>query len=253
MNRAELKKEAKKNLSGNWQWAVLLTLVTFIICGLAGALIRWVDSFLAAMLMVGYAYTFLDLNHGILEKNYFTAMFSGFTHNRFVPVFLNWLLSTLFITLWTLLLIIPGIIKALAYSQSYYIIKDMLESGQEVQPIEAITKSRQLMDGHKWEFFVLELSFIGWGILSCITLGIGFLWLKPYMQMTNVKYYRQLAGDQFKGGQAAHNDPEELATPTASETDQPVEPNDKAEQLDELKQDEPNAEPTHPEQPKNED
>lgn len=222
MNRAALKKDAKKQLTGNWQWAVIFTLVTGIIGGLVSGLTTGIGAFLAAMLWVGYAFTFLDLNHGQLEKNYFTAMFSSFTHNRFVPVFMNWLLATLFTILWSLLLVIPGIIKALAYSQSFYIVKDMVESGQDVQPTEAITKSRQLMDGHKWEFFVLQLSFIGWGILACITFGIGFLWLKPYVQLTNAKYYRQLAGDQFKGRQTVKDPNDDSATDDSHDkTDEP--------------------------------
>lgn len=140
----------------------------------------------------------MDLaDDGTKENNYFTALFAAFTRDRILPVFINWLLSTIFICLWSLLLIVPGIVKALAYSQAKYIVKDLVDSGQEVGATEAITNSRQLMNGHKWEYFLLNLTFTGWVILGCLSLGIGFLWISPYIQVTKAKYYRKLAGDQF--------------------------------------------------------
>lgn len=198
MDRIELKRQAKQKLTGNWQWSVVLTLLTGIIASAIGGFTYGIGAFVAAMIWVGFAYTYLDFTEGTQEQNYFSAMFSAFTKNRFIPVFLTWLLSSLFTFFWSLLFIIPGIIKALAYSQAFYIAKDLMDSGHDVQATEAITRSRELMNGHKWEYFVLQLSFLGWAILACITLGIGFLWLKPYMQTTNVLYYRQLAGDRFK-------------------------------------------------------
>lgn len=198
MDRTTLKSQAKKALKGNWSWGVLMTLLTAIIGGLIGCISYGIAYFISAMLLIGYSYTFLDLMAGKKESNYFTAIFSAFAKERLIPVFLTWLLSAIFTALWTLLLIVPGIVKAMAYSQAFFITKDMVEAGQEVAPTEAITKSRQLMNGHKMEFFVLQLSFLGWAILACLTLGIGFLWLKPYITATNAAYYRQLAGDQFK-------------------------------------------------------
>ena len=80
---------------------------------------------------------------------------------------------SIFVILWTLLLIIPGIIKSLSYSQTFYVLKDH----PEYSMTEAITESRKIMQGYKWKYFLLNLSFIGWGILSLFTLGIGLLWL----------------------------------------------------------------------------
>ncbi|WP_251545686.1 DUF975 family protein [Limosilactobacillus caecicola] len=199
MNRENLKTQAKSLLSGNWQWAVIFSLLTAIITGVISALTGGIGMIVGGLIFAGYAYTFLDFTAGQRENNYFTAMFAAFTSIRFIPVFLTWLLQTIFTFLWSLLLVIPGIIKALAYSQAFYIAKDLLDSGQEVAATEAITKSRELMDGHKWEFFVLQLSFLGWALLCIFTFGIGFLWLRPYMQTTNALYYRQLAGNRFRG------------------------------------------------------
>lgn len=197
MDRIELKRDAKQKLSGNWQWAVILTLLTSLIGGGIGGITWGVGSFIAGMIWIGYDYAMLDFTEGHQEQNFFNAMFCAFTNNRFIPVFLTWLLELIFLCLWSLLMIVPGIIKAMAYSQAYYIAKDLMESGKDVQATEAITRSRELMDGHKWEFFVLQLSFLGWAILSCLTFGIGFLWLLPYIHTTNALYYRQLAGDHF--------------------------------------------------------
>lgn len=198
MDRITLKTEAKKALKNNWTWAVVLTLLTGIIAGLLSWITSGFGSIIVSFLMIGFYYSFLDLLDGKKEDNYFTAMFSAFTKGRFVPVLLTWLLTAVFTFLWSLLLIVPGIIKALSYSQAFFITKDMVDSGQDVAPTEAITKSRQLMHGHKMEYFVLQLSFLGWAILACLTLGIGFLWLKPYINTTNAAYYRKLAGDKYR-------------------------------------------------------
>ena len=67
----------------------------------------------------------------------------------------------------------------------------------DTEPLEALRKSKEMMIGHKMEFFVLQLSFIGWVLLSILTLGVGTLWLMPYMEVTNAKYYDKLK--QAKG------------------------------------------------------
>lgn len=205
MNLSELRADARKSLAGNWNWAALLTFLAAIISCAVGLLQDDLGNILFALLSISLAYTFLDLaDDGTKENNYFTAMFSAFTRDRILPVFINWLLSTIFICLWSLLLIVPGIIKTLAYSQSKFIVKDMVDSGQEVDATEAIRKSRQLMNGHKGEYFLLQLTFIGWAMLGCLSLGIGFLWISPYIHVTNAKYYRKLAGDQFLNSKVAN-------------------------------------------------
>lgn len=100
------------------------------------------------------------------------------------------LLSGIYTFLWSLLLIIPGIIKAFAYSQAMYIIAEEPNIGTR----EALRRSEEMMVGHKAEYFVLQLSFIGWGILSTFTFGILTLWLVPYMNATMANYYQELKG-----------------------------------------------------------
>ena len=98
-------------------------------------------------------------------------------------------LRDLFRFLWGLLLIVPGIIKRYAYRMAPYILADHPElSGTEV-----LTLSRQMMDGHKWRTFVLDLSFLGWNILSALTFGLlGVFYVNPYRCCTNAELYREL-------------------------------------------------------------
>ena len=110
----------------------------------------------------------------------------------------------LFIFLWTMLFIIPGIIASLAYSQTIYIMLDH----PDMSALDAIRASKQLMKGHKWEYFVLGLSFIGWSILSSFTLGLLSIWLTPYQYVTYANYYNGLvnwtgAPEEEPAGQAA--------------------------------------------------
>jgi uncharacterized membrane protein len=91
----------------------------------------------------------------------------------------------LFIVLWLLLLIIPGIIAAISYSMTFYILAD----DKSIKPMEAIDKSKKMMDGYKWKYFFLCLRFFGWALLCILTLGIGFLWLIPYINVSIAKFY----------------------------------------------------------------
>jgi uncharacterized membrane protein len=99
-------------------------------------------------------------------------------------------LTTLYTMLWALLLIIPGIIAALSYSMAPYILTENPSMGVS----EAIEQSKELMDGNKWRLFCLTLSFIGWAILSALTLGIGYLWLNPYANAAYAAFYNDISG-----------------------------------------------------------
>jgi uncharacterized membrane protein len=92
---------------------------------------------------------------------------------------------------------VPGIIKAYSYSQTAYIMKDMFAAGHKMTATEAITASRQVMDGHKAELFLLDLSFLGWYLLGVVTWGIALLLVVPYYRVTRANYYRQLVGNKF--------------------------------------------------------
>ncbi len=101
------------------------------------------------------------------------------------------ILVGIFTFLWTLLLVIPGIIKAFSYSMTKYILDD----NPELSASEAIHRSRMMMKGHKFDLFWLYLSFIGWAFLCLLTCGIGFLWLGPYMQTAEAAFYEEVKTD----------------------------------------------------------
>lgn len=119
-------------------------------------------------------------------SNTFSIGFGRYGHNV-----LGILLMDLFIFLWSLLLIIPGIIKAYSYAMTPYILVDE----PELSANQAIEKSMAMMKGHKFDLFYLHLSFIGWIILSIITCGIGLLWLLPYMYVAQAAFYSDLKAE----------------------------------------------------------
>ena len=101
------------------------------------------------------------------------------------------LLSGIFVFLWSLLLVIPGIIKLFSYSMTKYILEDY----PELSASEAIDRSRAMMRGHKFDLFWLYLSFIGWALLCVLTAGIGYLWLVPYMETAEAAFYEDVKAD----------------------------------------------------------
>ena len=95
-----------------------------------------------------------------------------------------------FILLWALLLIIPGIIAALAYSQTFFLLADDLS----LRPLEALKKSKDMMMGYKWQYFRFLCRFIPWFILAIIPVGIGLLWFIPYFVTAQAHFYEKLRG-----------------------------------------------------------
>lgn len=115
-------------------------------------------------------------------------VFYGF--ERFGKAFGLYIVMNLFVLLWTLLLIIPGIIAAYRYSLAFYILADRPEIGI----LDAIRESSRMMRGNKWKLFCLELSFIGWALVGTLTLGIGYLWVMPYMTASVAGFYEVASG-----------------------------------------------------------
>ena len=108
-------------------------------------------------------------------------------------------LVMLFTFLWSLLFIIPGIVKCFSYSMTPFILEEHPELGAN----EAIDHSRAMMKGHKFDLFWLILSFIGWGFLCLFTFGIGYLWLVPYMDTSISAFYEDVKADyEVNGGLA---------------------------------------------------
>ncbi len=182
--RSELKDKAKQSLSGNWGLAIGTTVIEALIIAAASNFAGIGGIILSGPMSIGLAIIFLQIIRG--WKCEFADLFKGF--NNFGPNCLAGILLWLYVLLWSLLFIIPGIVKSYSYSMTYYILADR----PELSANEAITESRRMMDGHKGDLFVLDLSFIGWGLLCVLTFGIGFLWLYPYIEATRVAFYEKL-------------------------------------------------------------
>lgn len=107
------------------------------------------------------------------------------------------LVTSIYIFLWSLLLLIPGIIKAYSYRMVPYI----LQENPDMETGEIIKMSRDMMDGNKWDTFLLDLSFIGWILFGIVTLGLGLIfWTRPYMDQTGAELYLAISGKGVSTG-----------------------------------------------------
>ena len=194
-NSSDFRAEARQALSGVWGEAAVFTLVYFVVSFAAsaacGTVVPIVGGFIAALLLtpMTFAFTVSFLKQLRGEKFDVMYIFKEF-NNR---VLITMVLTMLYTWLWSLLLIIPGIIKSYSYAMTPFILED---DDEEVSGNEAIEKSMRMMDGHKWELFCLDFSFIGWILLAILTLGIGCLWLYPYIYTARAAFYEELKANQ---------------------------------------------------------
>ena len=202
------KNEALSALRGNWANALVATII-FIALALFFSSNDSINSYYQRIVInpfIGYSLSFISLFVLLpLAAGYSNSMRvlletgdNRLTNNSFSLAFGNWLhvvwgmiLSTIYIFLWTLLLIIPGIIKSYSYALTPYI----LVEHPEMSANEAIEESMRLMDGHKFDLFYLQLSFIGWAILSILSLGLGVFWLIPYQMTAQAAFYRDIKNE----------------------------------------------------------
>lgn len=119
-------------------------------------------------------------------------LFSGFKY--FWKLFVLTLLIAVYTFLWSLLFIIPGIIKSISYSRAFFIFYE----NPELSASECIKRSKELMDGHKWTYFKLMLSYLGWLILCVLTLGILTLWVAPKMRTADYILYKVTKGEEIE-------------------------------------------------------
>ncbi|MGM0218088.1 DUF975 family protein [Enterococcus sp. AZ126] len=226
--RAELKNEAKGVLRGRWKDSILMSLVPTLVSIAIGLLLffllviptitfvqnnsdllnstanydgnsggsggSFIGGIIGALFSAGISWTFLDLIRGKRQNiRPFSDAFRGFGGPVVLGVICIYLLMAIFIFLWSLLLVIPGIIKGYSYSQAYFIYYDRYEE-TDMRPgfLECITRSKHMMKGYKGQLFILDLSFIGWHILAILTAGIGYLWLTPYITATKAAFYENL-------------------------------------------------------------
>ena len=191
MRAKDFRQRAWAALSGKWGTAVLASLVYVLLAGAINA-IPGIGS-VASLVLTGPLYLGLVITMSKIlndEPAEVANVFDGF--KNFLNSFVLYVVNTLFVLLWSLLFIIPGIIKSYSYAMSYYILKD----NPNMSGDEARKASIEMMKGHKWELFCLEFSYIGWMLLSILTLGILTLWVNPYMEVAKVAFYENLKNSQ---------------------------------------------------------
>lgn len=191
--RAEIKAQAREQLKGN-VGSYIIVLLAYIgvamAMGIVGGLIPFIGTIAVYIvlppLMMGFYMVFLNGTYG--DKPEVGTLFEGYKGSMFgKSLGLYWLI-VLFTLLWSLLLIIPGIIKSYAYSMSWFI----LAENPDMTAKEAIEESKIITDGHKMDLFVLGLSFIPWLLLCYITLGLATFWVGPYIQLTVTNFYHNI-------------------------------------------------------------
>lgn len=150
----------------------------------AGSSLNLIHLILGGVIQLGYVQYLLKQYN---KANYeFKDLFSQF--DRFGQGFAQYFLRFLYTFLWSLLFIIPGIVKSYAYAMTPYIMAE----NPELTANEAITASKEMMDGHKGELFMLDLTFIGWDLLCILTLNLGHLVLNPYKNAARTVFYKEL-------------------------------------------------------------
>ena len=232
-NRSELKDNAKNILKGNYWQAFIVSLIILITGGshnhgevgsstggtsgaeagnalnfdyqialIVGAVILLI---IALRIIIGYALEvggrkyFIKLSEGESKFSYLGYVFST---NNYFNVFMTMFLRSIYLILWTLLLIIPGLIKFYAYRMVPYILADNPEIGHK----RAIKLSNEMTQGEKWDIFILDLSFLGWFILGTLLFGIGILFVQPYYDSTNAELYLKLRKEAIASGITSNNE-----------------------------------------------
>lgn len=209
MDYGMLRKRARDNLSGMWPLAIAVAAVAALLGGIGQNFLPNIQysqeifhlgEHFRVTWKTGVFSTLAFILGGTLELGYcqfllkqhdkqnpeFNDLFSQF--HRFGTGFAQRFLRNLYIFLWSLLLVVPGIVAAYRYAMTPYILTDH----PELTASEAIERSKQLMEGHKGELFVLDLTFIGWQILASVCMNLGYLFVNPYQSAARAAFYRAL-------------------------------------------------------------
>lgn len=184
--------QARESLRGHWGLAIGGNAIYMILMIFFQGIPRvgWIGALIiGGPYLLGWSVFFLSLSRK--QDARLAQLFEGF--NRFADALVAYLLMTLYIILWTLLFIIPGFLASLSYSQTFFILAD----NPQLRGSEALRWSKAMMKGNRWKLFCLLWRFFGWFLLGILSIGIGFLWIIPYLAATLAHFY-----DDLKGGSA---------------------------------------------------
>jgi uncharacterized membrane protein len=194
MNRISIKERARFVLRRNRGLSIGILVAFWVLSALVSAMTAGIAGLLLLPpLTIGlYAY-FLAIWRG--ESAGFETLFSGFS--RYVQSLVAVLWMWLWTTLWSCLFVIPGLIKALSYFATPYLVSDY----PDLDPREALKISMRITQGHLMEIFIMNLSFFGWYLLSAFTLGIlALVHVHPYQQISMAGLYESLLADALERG-----------------------------------------------------
>ena len=182
MSRAECKELAKNILKDQWVVGFVIVLIQSLITSALSSMTFGIGLLLLeSTILIAVYNVFIN---GYAGKKYeVNDMFTGITDELSNKICMS-VLKSVYLALWTMLFIIPGVIK----SYSYYLTEFIARKNPKMSASDCITKSRELMDGHKWDLFVFQLSFIGWHLLAMLTCGILYIWLAPYIMQATIIY-----------------------------------------------------------------
>jgi len=185
MSSYEFRRIADEKLEGKWSETAVAYFVFSLIVSAVTSFAGIGILILGGPLYLGYAMFIDEIDRG--GRPDIATLFKGFNGKIEKPILLG-LLSQVYLFLWSLLFLIPGIIKSYSYSMIYFIQMENPDMHYE----DIITKSRKMMDGHKWQLFCLHLSYIGWWILCALTFGILSFWVMPKVHLATYEFYREL-------------------------------------------------------------
>lgn len=193
MTAKDYRQSAWKSLSGKWGVCVLAFLIFDLVsAACAGGSYVGIGAVIGLIIMgpMTVGASIIALNVARDKEVEVGMLFKGF--NDFTRSLVLYITNDILIALWSLLFIIPGIIKSFSYSMSYYILID----DPNISANDARKKSMEMMKGNKWRLFCLEFSFIGWALLSLLTFGILMFWIAPYIEVAKAKFYLSLLPEE---------------------------------------------------------
>lgn len=236
MSSSEFRRRARESLSGNWFVAVIAGFIASLLGGVgagSGSVsfdfssedLEGVDleailydlgitkemltvflAFIGVLAIVGFVYSIICLiigsgvSVGYAKLNLDIVDGGSASVGTIFSMFGRWktalwarILVNIRVMLWSLLFVIPGIVASYSYAMVSFVLADH----PEMTASEALAESKRIMKGNRWRLFCLNLSFIGWSFLCVFTLGIGYIWLLPYIQAANAAFYREVKSSTF--------------------------------------------------------
>ncbi len=187
MRAGEIRRLAWQQLKKNYWMVFVVSLIVYAVS--AAGVPMFVGIIITGPLMVGYSMYLINNIEDSDNADNMETLFHGFK-NSLGTAIIAYILKAVFIFLWSLLFIIPGIVKAFAFSMTEYIIAE----DPDLTATEALDKSQELMKGNKWRLFCLLFSFIGWYILGALTFGIGIFFVIPYVNTAIANFYVDIRG-----------------------------------------------------------